>query len=101
MRVTKTVQNKDRTMKIKVNTVETRTGPKAGKFTFANVDVIRNDGSVIANRTLMAFGKPRDAIKGFMKAGRTVTILAKFQGGTILALGADKAKVAAKAAAAA
>jgi hypothetical protein len=52
-------------------------------------------------KPLMAFGKPRDAIKGFMKAGRTVTILAKFQGGTILALGADKAKVAAKAAAAA
>jgi hypothetical protein len=88
------VQNKDGTMKIKINSLETRTGPKAGKYTYAKVDVLKNDGTVLADQTLMAFGKPRDAVKGFLRAGRTVTVQAMFRKGTIMVLGADKAKLA-------
>lgn len=84
-------------MKIKINSLETRTGPKAGDFTYAKVDVLKNDGTVLADRTLMAYGKPRDSVKGFLKEGRTVTVNAIFRKGTILVLGQDKAKAKAKA----
>jgi hypothetical protein len=97
---TKTVQDKDSTMKIKINSIETRTGEKAGKFIYAKVDVLKNDGTVLENRTLMAFDKARESVKGFMKAGRTVTVQAIFKKNTILVLGQDKAKAKPAAAAA-
>ncbi len=94
---TKPVQKKDSTMKIKITSVETRTSEKAGEYTVGKADVLKANGDVLPGKTFMAFGKPREATKGFLRAGRTVTVRAMFKNNTVMVLGQDPAKVKAKA----
>jgi hypothetical protein len=62
--------------------------------------MLKKDGST-RDVTIMAFGAQRDAVKSFLRKGRTVTVTAVFDGGVVKILGPKAApKVAPEAVAA-
>ena len=84
-------------MKLKINSIETRTGAK-GDYSYGQATILKKDGSE-RNTVVMAFGAQRDAVKKYLKAGRTVEVTAVFDGGVLKILGGRDGAVKAAAAA--
>ena len=74
-------------MKLKIVSVETRQSETKGAYTYGKANVIKKDGTVLENRTIMSFGAQRDSVKRFLRAGRNVDVSAVFEGGVVKILG--------------
>jgi hypothetical protein len=85
---------------LKITSTETRKSATKGAYTYGKATMLKKDGST-RDVTIMAFGAQRDAVKSFLRKGRTVTVTAVFDGGVVKILGPKAApKVAPEAVAA-
>lgn len=66
-------------MTLILSNIQTKTSAKAGEYTLAKGDIVRKDGSVLKGFTVMAFGKQRASVKGFLKEGRKLVFNAIFE----------------------
>lgn len=82
--------------KLALNTVDFRNGAK-GPYAYIQAQMVKKDGST-KDVVAMAFGGAFESTKRYLKAGKTVDLTAKFDGGILRILGR---RAGAKAAAAA
>jgi hypothetical protein len=90
------VQGKDSTMKLKINSIETRTSESKGKYAYGKATLATKNGP--REVTIMSFGKQRESVSRYLRAGRNVDVSAVFDGGVVKILGPARKAAEAKAA---
>lgn len=83
-------------LKLKLTSTEVRKSENGkGDYLYAKGNLIKKDGTVLEGRTIMSFGDQFKSVRKFMRSGRTVTVSAVFEGGTIKVLGPQRVAAAA------
>jgi hypothetical protein len=82
-------------LKLKITSAEVRKSDTKGDYLYAKGSLIKKDGTVLEGRTIMSFGDQFKSVRKFMRSGRTVTVSAVFEGGTIKVLGPQRVAAAA------
>ncbi len=80
-------------MKIAITSLEVRTSAAdKGEYAYGKGSILKKDGTVLENRTIMSFGPQFESVRDILVAGATVEVNAVFDGGTVKVLSPYVAK---------